>query len=266
MEVTFMKYYPLDLARVVYMPKRKLYLITVILPEEPRAIAAVVEKLNEANIEILTVYGYAFMRKKVGHLSLIVDLTESSFTIEKLIDGLEKMPEVLSVEYVEPEEPGLIIDKYHFPILYGAGRAVLFDIGTLSAMFEEMRKQWGSAGEALIYYLGYAAGRNYAKHIMERYEELSMRQLSLILRDIGQAYGWAILDTEIREEEIVVKAKELFECKPIEGMRSKPYSQFFRGYISGAASEILGKEMIAEEVKCISKGDEHCEFVIKEKK
>jgi len=261
-----MKYFPLDLGRVIYMPNRRLYLITAVLPEIPNSIAKVVETLGKYNVEIVTIMGNIFMGKELGHLSFIADLTESDISIEKLVMELQSLPEVLLVEYVEPEEAGLIVDKYHFPIIHGTGRAIIFDIEVLSSMFEELKRQWGSAGEAFIFYLGYMGGKKYAKQIMEKYGELTRRQVGLIFRDIGQAYGWAIFEVKEEDDKIIIKAKDLFECSSVQVAKNKPNSQFFRGYLSGVASILWEKEMVAEEVKCIAKGDDYCEFIIKERK
>lgn len=261
-----MKYYPLDLARVIYMPNRRLYLITAVLPEIPNSIARVIKTLGKYNVEIVTIMGNIFMGKELGHLSFIIDLTESEASIERLVIELKNLPEVLLIEYVEPEEAGLIIDKYHFPIIHGTGRAVIFDIEVLSSMFEELKRQWGSAGEAFIFYLGYIGGKKYATQVIKKYKGLTRKQIGLIFRDIGQAYGWAIFEVREEEDKIIIKAQELFECFPLQILKNKPNSQFFRGYISGVASILFEKEMVAEEAKCIAKGDDYCEFIIKERK
>lgn len=259
------KHYPLDLGRVIYRPNRKLYLITTVLPNIPNAIAKVVEVISKHNIEIITIMGNIFMREELGHLTIIADLTESKKSINELALELQSLPEVILVQYVEPEEDSLIIDKYHFPIVYGVGRAIIFDVEVLSSMFEELKRQWGSAGEAFIFYLGYMGGKRYVKQVMEKYKELTKRQLGIMLRDMGQAYGWAIFELKEEDDKIIIKAHELFECISPQLAKKKPNSQFFRGFISGVASTLLEKDMIAEEVKCIAKGDEYCEFIIKER-
>ncbi|MCS7365815.1 MAG: 4-vinyl reductase, partial [archaeon GB-1867-035] len=95
---------------------------------------------------------------------------------------------------------------------------------------------------------------------------LTRRQVGLIFRDIGQAYGWAIFEVKEEDDKIIIKAKDLFECSSVQVVKNKPNSQFFRGYLSGVASILWEKEMVAEEVKCIAKGDDYCEFIIKERK
>ena len=260
-----MRYIPLDVARVIYMPNRKIYLLSLTLAEETKPIGFIVSKLNEINADIITIYGYCM--NGAGHLSIIVDLTKADADISKLIDILRKLKYVTHVGYVEPEEQGLLIDKYHFPITHGGGRAVLFDMNTLYSMFDEIKRQWGSAGEAFIYYLGNIGGKGFAQHFTNKYKELGFQKIYKIMRDTIQAYGFCIMDKiEQIGDEYLVRVKELFECKPVEGKRTEPNSHFFRGFISGIASILLGREMLAEEVKCIAKGDEYCEFIIRERK
>ncbi len=259
-----MKLVPLDVARVIHLPRRKIYLISLSIAEKTRPIGQIVRELNDVAAEIITIYGYCI--DGAGHLSVVVDLTNAKLDIDELVNRLSRMSEITRVSYVAPEEPGLLIDKYHFPITYGAGRAVLFDIETLSSMFDEIKRQWGSAGEAFIYYLGYIGGKSFAKHFSEKYRELNERKIYIIMRDTIQAYGYGLVDkVEKTDNEVIIRVRDLFECKPVEGKRTSPNSHFFRGYVSGIASVMLNRDMLAEEVKCIAMGDPYCEFIVRER-
>ncbi|MFH1752210.1 MAG: 4-vinyl reductase, partial [archaeon] len=49
------------------------------------------------------------------------------------------------------------------------------------------------------------------------------------------------------------------------GKSKKAICHTLRGYFTGTASNVCGKELEAIETKCMAKGDAFCEFVIKEK-
>jgi len=49
------------------------------------------------------------------------------------------------------------------------------------------------------------------------------------------------------------------------GNIGKPVDHIPRGWFAGAACVFFGKDVDAVETKCIAKGDEYCEFIIKPK-
>ncbi|MDI6691053.1 MAG: hypothetical protein QME50_04180 [Candidatus Bathyarchaeota archaeon] len=130
-----------------------------------------------------------------------------------------------------------------------------------------MRSQFGTAGEAFLYYIGFEIGKraylSYAKLSgTEEFETLIATAKAVNLR-----LGWSI----IKEARINEKAKtatvtllENFECNLARGY-GKAYSQFYRGAVAGIFTQYFKEEMKAEEVKCIAKGDSYCQFEVSRK-
>jgi len=76
-----------------------------------------------------------------------------------------------------------------------------------------------------------------------------------------KALGWASIETLNWSDDgigIRIRADGLVECQLLERHKG---SHMFRGFISGILSRLFGKELLAKEVKCVSKGDEYCEFL-----
>jgi len=67
---------------------------------------------------------------------------------------------------------------------------------------------------------------------------------------------------ENNENELVIRVENSFIARGY-GNSEVPVCHFLRGYNAGLAEVLKGRDIDAEEVKCIAKGDECCEFVMK---
>ena len=80
------------------------------------------------------------------------------------------------------------------------------------------------------------------------------------LRKRLRALGWGDVDAPIKGDRTRLQVRDCFECS--DSSDSRTGCHFFRGYIVGNRGPVDGKEPVVEEVKCVLRGDEVCEFVI----
>jgi predicted hydrocarbon binding protein len=60
----------------------------------------------------------------------------------------------------------------------------------------------------------------------------------------------------------MIKVENSFIAKEY-GKSDVPVCHFLRGYCAGIGEVLTNQAMDAEEVKCVTCGDDHCEFVVK---
>lgn len=74
------------------------------------------------------------------------------------------------------------------------------------------------------------------------------------------------IDLDKGEAIVHVKKSAFGETyKRLYGSSDEPVCNFLAGLVGGVGKELSGKDVVAEETKCIAKGDRYCEFVIEPK-
>ncbi len=147
-------------------------------------------------------------------------------------------------------------------VLMGA-RAGVIPIDSTRALFEAVRRYWGPAGEAFLYHMGVAAGKDsYGKlAAMASLDGRDMLELFLgMLRTSGWISWYEIVEFD-EGERVVIRLRGSFECA---GQRSATKrSNILRGVLTGFVSAIWGTPTVGEEVKCEAVGDPYDEISIR---
>ncbi len=259
---------PLNIARVVVALNRRLVGFKIDLVNRPSSMASVLALTSKYNFNVLcsVVEALAPSDERASML-LILDATEAFESPERLMEELGKLPEVIGVRMAKPEIEGLFIDPFHFPVLIGVARGMAYTCGTFISMAERVRRELGSAGEAILFYEGVAAGEALDREWRPLLPGFSREQMLASMLRVLRSLGWLngeVVEWDESKPEIVVRAYDLFECCLVE-RKDRPNSQFFRGLLSGLVSSLLRRDMVAVETLCVAKGDAFCEFVVKPK-
>jgi len=223
--------------------------------------------LNMISREGTKVLSYANKRsdEKVD-MSLIVGARD----VGELTDVVRDLLEIEGVEHVSYGElPYKAIPLKYYPLRFHGMRIVIFGEPVLKSIVEGIKKEYGkTAGPILLWNIGYQGGLGVAKEFKEKYKFENIEDYFAMLRLRGIVLGWFVIshiDIHLKNNIIVLRMTDNWECNMVKGKFKTPQSHFVRGIISGFASYILGKNMVAKEIKCIAKGDNYCEFIVLEK-
>jgi len=140
---------------------------------------------------------------------------------------------------------------------------VLIRVETLHGMMEEVEKILGS-GAALVWYTaGKGAGRSLAHMIKKTMDTSDLLRVSRFIVGFYGNCGWGrgeIVSWRPEKGEFIFQVWDNVFAKKDSSNTSSCY--FLKGFIEGVLEELIGRRVRTEETKCISKGDECCEFSI----
>ncbi len=119
-------------------------------------------------------------------------------------------------------------------------------------------------GAAVIFY---EAGKKAVQVSVKRIEEEWKLEGIELVRCLEEFYaevgfGRFTIGEAKAEGELVIKVENSFIAREY-GKSDVPVCHFLRGYCAGIGERFSGREMDAEELKCVACGDEHCEFLVK---
>jgi predicted hydrocarbon binding protein len=249
-----------DVNVYIYDPSKKHYHVMIELENVPGALVSVLEVVRKIGLNILGSSTSVDSASRVGVWSGFVE--DGDHGADELKRRLSGSPYVHDVMVVESKD-GFLVDGVSFPLAYNTGaRAVLMNARSLSNMLRNVKAQFGSGGNVILY----EEGRSYGKDVGGEYVlalggDFLSRHTAEALK-LYQALGWFRV-AKVREDEdgsLTVQAEDNFECS---GRDTKaPNSHFVRGHIEGVITAWTGRPMECREVRCAATGDECCEFVL----
>ncbi|RLF19979.1 MAG: hypothetical protein DRZ82_03800 [Thermoprotei archaeon] len=234
-----------------------------IMPE-PGVLARISRILAKHNIRILALNFSS--RNERRFIIAFIDISKSDITLNELIDEIRNLGFVDDVLVKEKKVNKVIIDGLGYPMTSGCGEVdmILINRDSFSELISRLYEEWRDAGASFMFHQGKALGagdaRMFLRYLAGGVEKDAIREiLNIIL-----AYGWGIPEVvSLRDDVIVVRIYNSFEALRMKFKMGEPMCFFIKGYIIGLLSTLLGIEIAdAEEIKCIAKGDEYCEFRI----
>jgi predicted hydrocarbon binding protein len=262
--------FPLDLLRSISISERKLSGFSIIAKNVPGILANVGKICADRMINIVSIITSA--EQIVGsdtHVFLIADLTDSTTSPEALREELSKINNIISVDIVEPFA-NFIIDNTHFPLtLYGGKtRAIIIGESVIKGFLFGLSQQLGEPiSQITLWNMGYGAGKEIWNLIYE-WRKAAVKELVELMLKTSIALGWfskyEIVDYSPVSKYVKIRIWDNWECHA-RGISGRPESHFLRGIFAGFFTKHFNENCQAFETKCISKGDEFCEFEIKVK-
>lgn len=262
--------FPLDLLRSVNISERKLSGFSIIAKNVPGILANVGKTCADRMINIVSVITSA--EQIVGgdaHVFLIVDLTESNVSPETLKEELSKINNIISVEIIEPYA-SFIIDNTHFPLtLYGGkSKAIIIGESVIKGLLFGLTQQLGEPiSQIALWNMGYGSGKEIWDFIYG-WRKAAVRELVELMLKIFIALGWfskyEVIEYSPVNKYAKIRIWDNWECQA-RGVSGRTESHFIRGVFAGFFTKHFDIDCQAFETKCISKGDEFCEFDIKVK-
>ncbi|MBO3832474.1 MAG: hypothetical protein FGF51_03700 [Candidatus Brockarchaeota archaeon] len=258
---------PLNLGRIVVLDAgQRWYGIVLETIIEKGVVRRLAEIAEQAGIVIRFIqFSNVEPHDSLAKAIVFLDFSNTSVTPEEALRLVRKQPFVRSAHLIVPSYEGLLFDNYFFPLVVGKRRAVIFRRRVYESLFKGVREKFGTAGEAMLYYQGFAVGHR----TCQAYREETGIEDPEALVGLGKAYfrtsGWGIIDVariSVEKGEAQVRVYESFECETGKGSET-PYGHFLRGILAGFFTNIFQKEAKAVETKCVAKGDPYCEYMIK---
>jgi hypothetical protein len=204
------------------------------------------------------------LNDKIAKAVVFIDFSHSELSPEEAEKILKNQKFVKSVKLINPIANKFVGDTYYFPLMIMDERALIFRKEIYEGIFKGVRSQFGTAGEAFLYYIGFEIG----KRAYLSYTKLSgtedFEALIATAKAVNLTLGWSVVkDAKINEKAktATITLSENFECDLARDY-GKAYSQFYRGAIAGIFTKHFKSEMKAEETKCIAKGDPYCQFKV----
>lgn len=197
----------------------------------------------------------------------ILDVTEFSGSTKDITSAIYEA-KILNhedeFEVYESKVKGLGVVPFQHPLMIGNfSKAVVFPECMIEGMLEGIKKEFKSAGEAFLYYMG----KNGGEKFVDTYEKTLavdantfLNFLLQLLIATGMCSDAKLLKYDEKNGKVHLSFSDLFECKHLQ--KEKPNSQFLRGFIAGVVSSLWQAEVKVEEVTCIATGSSFCQFLV----
>lgn len=244
---------------------------SVWLRDVPGALAGVADQLARSKVNLVATSASSIPNTDLAEWAFFAEAKEGWMGLKKTQEVLEGSPNVVKCVLKEGSN-GFVVDNLHYPLRLSSGEpSMIVSRKTFRDMFDRLLSDFGSGGRVIIYKLGLASGMESYKHfgrVLGR-EGLGQRVPELVT--LYTANGWGRVEPagnspgefSLRPFRGMLRMYDSFECT---GIRTKaPNSDFIRGHIEGVIMALTGKEVKCEETKCVSMGDEYCQFEVNEK-
>jgi predicted hydrocarbon binding protein/uncharacterized protein YqkB len=196
-----------------------------------------------------------------------LDITEADISPDEIIAELKSTGSFVKLDVIMPQVDGLIADTLSHPLKAGKDRIIILREPGYRGLLTEIRKLFGSGGDALLYHTGFTTGIEFAKLHREVAELVNLKEPEEIFKKVSATmFQWAGFGKmhvkSLSQDHGEIEVQDSFECELGRG-RVTAYSQFVRGIIAGILAELFGKRFNIVEEGCIAKGDPVCRFVVK---
>jgi len=210
-------------------------------------------------------------KERIVRVLAFVNVTDAGIVAEEIKEELQKISYVENVKVISPVKNNFFIKNSLHGIQIMSDRAIMFSKPGYEGLLRDIRRHFGTAGEAFLYYAGFCSGLKYGEAHKKLGKILGIIDVATLIDKLGaNIFSWAglgrieLVNIDISNTSVTLRLYDSFECELGLGSR-KPYSQFIRGIFAGYLTSLFSKEMKAEEVRCIAMGDPYCEFIVKTK-
>ncbi len=151
-----------------------------------------------------------------------------------------------------PEKGGLFFKEVRY---------LLIRPETLVTFQKAIEKELGGKASEILYQSGVQGGTLSSKSYREVLG-LSDEKIIYFMIEMGSQIGWGRFELERfdpSQKSLVVKVYHSPFAEAY-GFSTKSVCHFIRGVLGGMATIVFGREMIAKELACISRGDPCCRF------
>ncbi len=260
-------YYTFDVGRFLVRPGRTLFGLFGRMKLDVSSLPILFSLLKDHNVMVDQILSSS-VEGCEDELTVLafLDLTDANIDMEKLLEEIGKTKIFKFFEPIKPVNDGFIVDTLSSPIVAGKNRAIIFrDLG-YRQLLTEIRKLFGTGGEALLYHVGFNMGLGFAKLHRDVADKIGIKDPAKIYQQVSCVmFQWAGFGRkevlELSTKQAIIHVYDSFECE--NGRPSvRPYSQLIRGLIAGTLAELFNGAFNVTEDLCIAKGDTFCRFKV----
>jgi predicted hydrocarbon binding protein len=138
----------------------------------------------------------------------------------------------------------------------------IFRFITFQDIKDSLRDILGAAAYVLFYQAGIGAGRRSCERLLKQTKSKCDILEELVKLKVEENWGelhFEDVDWDRLTGRIVVVRS--FESRGLK--RDEPSCYFFKGYLKGFLTKLLGEEVMVEETSCIAQGGAKCEFTFR---
>ena len=262
---------PLLLGNMIYTGSRELIGYYIMLRDRPGALLEILSVFSRHSISVWSMAaglwtGEGAVRSKF----IVADFTEATVDPEVVKEEIVRLDVVEEVVIVKPQQPGILVDIFHFPIVDDRGsRYILFSEKNMESFIVKARERFGPSIQAFLYHQGVITG----EMLKEKYRVFGVRSLrdaleTLLLHStalgrytahiVYYSYGNPLV-----EDAIVLRLYNNWECYIARRCGVKgPASHFERGVIAGLIQAYTDRRVEIVEAQCMADGAEFCELIV----
>lgn len=216
--------------------------------------------LEQSGIKFISSISQKIPEKQGIQITLLIIPPDDKEILREFIQLIKMQPITEKVEVIE------------LPLDVSDARIVgmtLLDFYYFFGKLEEM----GTAGEALLFHIGYNGGSSLARDAIKSIEtkKRAVEYLKMYFESLG--LGLLHIVRYIEGKEAVIRIYDNIECSAMKRktifkpeIREYYSSNLIRGIIAGFFEKIFKKPVSVVETKCIVKGSPYCEFVVRPRK
>jgi predicted hydrocarbon binding protein len=249
---------------IIYAKDRDICEFHFSVPNKPGMLYKVLKLFRDHNINLLSGAISALPDDEYASAFFFTDITGVNSDMEEFKRMIER--ESGGKVYIKyPGIRGFMFGEFAFPLTALPGvRSIIFLERDIGEMIKGLYDKLSDLASVFLYHMAYSGGRFIGDYVYEKLHPKGGKKLITEAVKIYQSAGWGRVKIVSYEPEAttVIRLHDSFECGALEGSE-RPMSNFIRGHINGLISGILNKELSIIETKCISKGDEYCEFELK---
>ncbi len=240
--------------------KMTVLMISIKTKENTNILSNIFGVLEETGIKFISCISQKIPEKQGIQTTLLIIPPNDKETLREFIQLIKQQPITEKVEIIE------------LPLNVDEARIVgitLLDFYYFFGKLEEM----GTAGEALLFHIGYNAGSSLARDAIKsiKTKQRAVEYLKMYFESLG--LGLLHIVHYVEGKEAVIRIYDNVECSAMRRktvlkpeIKESHTSNLIRGLMAGFFEKIFEKPVSVIETRCIVRNSPYCEFVIRPRK
>ena len=234
----------------LYAPQRNIICIVIETKRGEETLIKLLSYCASRKVRLLSTSITLHPDSPRAYITSILDVTSMNLDVASLVKEIRSLPYIHRAEVLET------------PMTRAKARLITFTLREFSSIIKGAYEKFEEAGAVFLYFLGYEMGLHIAEDITEKYSDYdALNHFFFWIRALG--WGDCRITKYIDKKEVIIEAKNLFECMVFLGEKTASSSHLFRGLLAGFTEAIWGRKTEVIEETCIACGDPVCRFIVR---